>query len=314
VTQQKSLARRRQRKKLASRTPLAPTPIEPRLVVGIGASAGGLEAVRAFFAIMPADSGMAFVLVQHLSPQHESLLVELLRASTAMPVAEASDGLKLAANKVYVIPPNATLRIGDSRLLVSRPAPPREHRRPVDTLFSTLAEDQKEKAVCIILSGSGSDGTEGVKLVRQHGGLTMAQAEFDHQAKSGMPLSAAATGLVDHVMPVGEMPATLITYADHLRAVEPRKTDGILAEAAGHLSTICTVLRGAVGHDFSHYKDKTLIRRIQRRMQVLQIESLPAYIARLRKDPGEVGQLFRDLLIGVTRFFRDPAAFEALGA
>jgi len=310
VTKRKSLSKRKPRQKAA-----APAPVEPRLVVGIGASAGGLEAFRTFFAGMPADSGMAFVLVQHLSPQHESLLVELLRASTAMPVAEATDRLKLAANHVYVIPPNATLRIGNSRLLVSRPAPAREHRRPVDTLFSTLAEDQEEKAVCIILSGGGSDGTEGVKLVKEHGGLTMAQAEVDHQAMSGMPFNAAATGLVDHVMPVGEMPSKLIAFAGHLQAVEPRKTDeGTLADVGEHLPRICTVLRGAVGHDFSRYKDKTLIRRVQRRMQVLQIESVSAYITRLRKEPREIDQLFRDLLIGVTRFFRDSAAFEALEA
>jgi two-component system CheB/CheR fusion protein len=264
---------------------------------------------------MPADSGMAFVLVQHLSPHHESILVELLHTRTAMPVVEASDRTKLAANHVYVIPPNATLRVAGGELLVSKPAPPREHRRPVDTLFSTLAEDQKEKAVCIILSGGGSDGTEGLKLIKEHGGLTMAQAEFDHQAMSGMPLSAAATGLVDHVLPAGEMPAKLMAYAEHLRAIEPRKTaEGTLADAAEHLSVICSLLRGAVGHDFSHYKDKTLVRRIQRRMQVLQIDTTPAYIERLSKEPVEIDLLFRDLLIGVTGFFRDPAAFEALEA
>jgi two-component system CheB/CheR fusion protein len=287
----------------------------PRLVVGIGASAGGLEAFRTFFANMPADSGMAFVLVQHLSPQHESMLAKLLSAGTAMPVVEATDRLKLAADHVYVIPPNATLRIGGGQLLVSRPAPPREHRYPVDTLFSTLAKDQKEKAVCIILSGGGSDGTEGVKLIKEHGGLAMAQAEFDHQAMNGMPFNAAATGLVDHVMPVAEMPAKLIAHAGHLHAVAPRKTaEGTLADAEEHLSMICSLLRGAVGHDFSHYKDQTLVRRIQRRMQILQVDSTPAYIERLRKDPHEINRLFRDLLIGVTAFFRDPEAFEALAA
>jgi len=285
----------------------------PRLIIGIGASAGGLQAFKTFFASMPANSGMAFVLVQHLAPQHESMLTELLRSATAMHVVEAADRTVLAADHVYVIPPNATLRIAGGELRVSKPAPAREHRRPVDTFFSALAEDQGENAVCIVLSGGGSDGAEGLRAIKEHGGLTMAQAEFDHHAMSGMPMSAAATGLVDHVLPIEEMPARLIAYGKHLRVVEPRKgPDGTREDAAEHLAKICALVRGAVGHDFSQYKEKTLIRRIQRRMQVLQIDSTSAYIERLRKDPVETDLLFHDLLIGVTHFFRDPAAFDAL--
>jgi two-component system CheB/CheR fusion protein len=285
----------------------------PRLIIGIGASAGGLQAFKTFFANMPANSGMAFVLVQHLAPQHESMLAELLRSATAMQVVEAADRTSLAADHVYVIPPNATLRIADGKLRVSKPAPAREHRRPVDTFFSALAEDQGENAVCIVLSGGGSDGTEGLRAIKEHGGLTMAQAEFDHHAMSGMPMSATATGLVDHVLAIEEMPAKLIAYGKHLRVVESRKgPDGTREDAAEHLAKICALLRGAVGHDFSRYKEKTLIRRIQRRMQVVQIDSTPAYIERLRKEPREADLLFRDLLIGVTHFFRDPAAFDAL--
>lgn len=284
-----------------------------RLIVGIGASAGGLQAFKTFFANMPAASGMAFVLVQHLDPQHRSMLVELLTAGTAMQVVEAEDRTPVVADHVYVIPPNATLGIADGELRVSRPAPAREHRRPVDTFFSTLAEDQKENAVCIILSGGGSDGTEGLRAIKEHGGLTMAQADFDEHAMSGMPMSAAATGLVDYVLAIEAMPAKLIAYSKHLLVVEPNKgPDGTREDTAEHLGKICALLRGAVGHDFRQYKEKTLIRRIQRRMQVLQLDTTPAYVERLRKEPGEMDLLFRELLIGVTHFFRDPPAFDAL--
>ncbi|HXT80663.1 MAG TPA: chemotaxis protein CheB, partial [Acetobacteraceae bacterium] len=292
-----------------------PTSGKPKglLIVGIGASAGGLQAFRAFFAGMPADSGMAFVLVQHLDPQHRSMLVELLASSTAMPVVEAADHMLVEANHVYVIPPNATLRIAGGKLLVSKPAPAREYRHPVDTFFSSLAEDQEENAICIILSGGGSDGTEGLRAIKEHGGLTMAQAAFDEHAMSGMPHSAAATGLVDYVLAIEDMPAKLVAYSSHLLAVEPHKgADGTRQDAVEHLTRICSLLRNKLGHDFSQYKEKTLVRRIQRRMQVLQIGTMQDYIERMRKEPGECELLFHELLIGVTHFFRDPPAFEAL--
>jgi two-component system CheB/CheR fusion protein len=283
------------------------------LIVGLGASAGGLDAFKAFFTEMPQESGLAFVLVQHLDPQHKSLLVELLSKHTSMPVVQAADGMAPAADRIFVIPPNAVLTIKDGILRVATPAPPREQRRPIDTFFMSLAEDQGEKAVCIILSGSGSDGTLGLKAIKEHGGLTMAQAGVDETALLGMPSSAAATGLVDYVMPVEEMPTKLIDYARHLAQVVSQKApDGTRADAQAHLMRICALLRTRLGHDFSGYKDKTLIRRIQRRMQVLQIDSVPAYIERLRKEPTELDLLFRDLLIGVTGFFRDPGAFAAL--
>jgi two-component system CheB/CheR fusion protein len=286
---------------------------DPQLVVGIGASAGGLQAFKTFFGKMPTDSGMAFVLVQHLAPQHRSLLAELIQSSTSMEVVEVRNGMPLAANHVYVIPPNATLTVRGGRLQVTKPAPERAHRRPVDSLFTSLAEDQQERAVCIILSGGGSDGAEGVGAIKEHGGLTMAQAEFDEHAEPGMPSSAAATGFVDHVLAIKDMPAKLVAYAEHLRSVEPRKgPDGTREDTAQHLGRICTVLRKSVGHDFSQYKTKTLVRRVQRRMQVLQIDSTPAYLSYLNVEPKEAGLLLREFLIGVTRFFRDPPAFDAL--
>lgn len=293
----------------------AATPAGRGLVVGIGASAGGLSAFKAFLSTMPAESGMAFVLVQHLAPDHKSMLADLLGQTTAMPVIEAADGVEVAADTVYVIPPDATLTLKERRLRVVTPAPPRAQRRPIDTFFASLAEDQGENAVCIVLAGTGSDGALGLAAVKESGGLTLAQAEFDHTAMSGMPQSATATGFVDEVLPVERMPARLLEHQRHLSAVASRKDDdGMRRDAAGHLVAISALLRDRIGHDFVQYKEKTLVRRVQRRMQVLQIDEVPAYIARLRNDPEQIDLLFRELLIGVTQFFRDPEAFAALRA
>lgn len=287
----------------------------PILVIGIGASAGGLEAFSNFFAHLPADNGMAFVLVQHLSPDHESMLTEILARGSPIPVVEAKDGMRVEANRVHVIPPDATLTIEDSHLRVVKPAPARAERRPIDSFFTSLAKDQGDNAVSIVLSGVGSDGSSGLAAVKENGGLTIAQAEFDHHAMSGMPQSAAATGLVDFVLQVEDMPAKLIEYRDHLALVADRKdNDGTRTDAAEHLATVLSVLRTKTGHDFAKYKLKTVTRRIQRRMQVLQADTVPAYIKHLREDPAEPELLFRDLLIGVTEFFRDAEAFHGLAA
>ncbi len=230
-----------------------------------------------------------------------------------MKVVEAEDGMSVIANTVYVIPPNATLTIKGRRLRVARPAPPREHRRPIDTFFFSLAEDQGENAVCVILAGTGSDGTLGLKSVKEHGGLTLAQAEHDHMAMSGMPHSAAATGLVDEVMAVEDMPAKLVAYKSHLLTVAPNKgEDGTRQDLAAYLATSGRMLHAKNGHDFSRYKENTLVRRVQRRMQILQIDKVPAYIALLEEKPDQLELLFREFLIGVTQFFRDPKAFETL--
>lgn len=296
-----------------SRTPGKPKP--RNLVVGIGASAGGLEAFLAFFAHLPSDSGMVFVLVQHLSPDHESVLTEILARAAPIPVVEATDGMRLEPDRVHVIPPDATLTIDDGRLHVVKPAPPRSSRRPIDSFFISLAKDQGDNAISIVLSGVGSDGAVGLAAVKESGGLTIAQAEFDHHAMAGMPESATATGLVDYVLQVEEMPAKLIEYRDHLALVADRKDDdGTRNDATEHLATAVSVLRAKTGHDFGKYKTKTVTRRIQRRMQVLQVDTVPAYIERLREDPVEPELLFRDLLIGVTEFFRDPEAFQGLSA
>jgi two-component system CheB/CheR fusion protein len=283
------------------------------LVVGIGASAGGLAAFKTFLANTPADTGMAFILVQHLDPHHKSLLVELLGAGAPIPVLEAADGVAIRKDCVFVIPPDATLTIKDGILKVVSPAPPRESRRPIDTFFSSLAEDCRDKAVGIVLSGVGSDGALGVRRIKEHGGLTLAQAEFNHVAQGGMPQSAADTGMVDHVVPVEAMPGLLVDHQRHMGAVAEHKDgNGARKDMGQHLAAIAGLLRAGTGHDFSGYKEGTLTRRIQRRMQVLHIDDVPSYVERLKTDRDEVQALFQELLIGVTQFFRDPDAFEAL--
>jgi len=294
--------------------PVAANPNAP-LIVGIGASAGGLDAFKSFFANTPVDTGLAFVLVQHLSPDHKSLLAELVGRTTPMSVIEAVDGMQVAANGVFVIPPDATMTIKGGRLEVIRPAPPRDRRRPIDTFLQSLAEDQGENAVGVILSGTGSDGALGLAAIKEKGGLTLAQAEFDHHALPGMPQSATSTGQVDDVLAVEAMPARIVAHRDHLSGVAGKKDgEGTRTDAASALAVIMGALRARSGHDFAQYKEKTLLRRLQRRMQVLQLDSPAAYIARLREQPEELDLLFRELLIGVTQFFRDPAAWDALAS
>ncbi|MEP6998245.1 MAG: chemotaxis protein CheB [Betaproteobacteria bacterium] len=296
-------------------TKAPPAAARPTLIIGIGASAGGLDAFRSFFSAVPADTGMAFVLIQHLSPDHKSMLAELLGRTTGMDVIEAIDGVEVKPNCVFVIPPDATMTIKGGRLTIIKPAPPRDRRRPIDTFFQSLAEDQGENAVCIVLAGTGSDGTLGVATIKEHGGLALAQAEYDHQALPGMPQSAAAAGQVDDILAVEAMPARLLAHEKHLAGVAPSKDEeGARTDAASHLSAITGELRARTGHDFSGYKEKTLVRRLQRRMQLLQVTTPTAYIEEYRQHPDELDRLVEELLIGVTQFFRDPAAFEALAA
>jgi two-component system CheB/CheR fusion protein len=262
---------------------------------------------------MPSDSGMSFVLVQHLDPHHSSTLVELLAPHTGMRVTHAEDGDKLAGDRVYVIPPDATLTVAHGVLHVAKPAPPRAFRRPIDTFFTSLAEDQRDRAVCIVLSGLGSDGTEGLRAVNLNGGLTLAQAEYDETAMQGMPGNAAATGLVDHIVAVEDMPKKLLAHQAELsEQIGWRQAKADKDDWRRHLKKIAHQLRIGVGHDFDNYKESTVIRRLERRMQVLQIDDVESYVSHLETDPHEADLLFRELLIGVTQFFRDPDAFEAL--
>ena len=290
-------------------------PERTRLVVGIGASAGGIDAFKAFFSCMPAGIGMAFVIVQHLDPNYDSSLAAIIAGCTAMPVRLAEDGMPVGPDQVYVIPPDAILTIKGGALHVARPSAPAARRVSVNTFLASLAEDQGENAVAIILSGFGSDGALGIAAVKEHGGLTLSQAEFDHHAKRGMPLSAASGGFVDHVLAVEAMPQALLDYRHHRAICDAHKgPDGIRQDLPSHLATICAVLHSRLGRDFNDYKTGTLMRRIQRRMHVLQTDEIPAYIQQLRSLPHEAELLFRELLISVTRFFRDREAFEALEA
>jgi two-component system CheB/CheR fusion protein len=278
----------------------------------MGASAGGLEAFQKFFAHMPPDSGMAFVLVQHLDPRHATLMPELLAKCTRMQVQQVRDRTRMAPDNVYVIPPDRTLTIESGVVRAKKPVDSLGRYTPIDTLFRSLAADQGQNAVCILFSGSGTDGTLGLRSVKEHGGMTMAQSpETAHH--DSMVRSAIATGMVDHVMPPQELPDKLVEFARYLRELHSGNRAGAtLEEANGELARICELLRRRTSHDFTRYKRGTLTRRIQRRMLVLQAPTVAAYLELLRRNPDELDQLFKDLLIGVTHFFRDPDAFKVL--
>ena len=285
----------------------------PNLVVGIGASAGGIDAFKAFFSTMPVDTGMTFVIVQHLDPHHLSSLVSIVGSFTGMTVRNVEHGTQVVRDHVYVIPPDAILTIEKGKLLLAQPALPAERRTSINTFLSSLARDQGDNAVGIILSGFGSDGALGMASIKEGGGLTLSQADFDHHAKMGMPQNAASGGFVDHVLPVEKMPAALLNYQHHRSVFEATKgPDGIKQDFSSFLPRVCSILHSRLGRDFSQYKAGTLMRRIQRRMHVLQIADVAAYVERLRATDEEAEHLFREFIISVTRFFRDPDAFAAL--
>jgi two-component system CheB/CheR fusion protein len=284
-------------------------------IVGIGASAGGLAAFESFFCGMPAgaDPGMAFVLVQHLAPDHKSILTELVRRYTRMQVLEVADGMRVQPGSVYIIPPDRDMALLNGTLQLLEPSEPRGRRLPIDFFFRSLAMDRHERAIGVVLSGTGSDGTQGVRAIKGEGGMVMVQdpesAEFD-----GMPRSAIATGLVDYELPSAAMPAQLIAYAAHAFGKLPRISSALEPGTANALKKIHVLLRHQTGHDFSQYKPSTIQRRIERRMSVHQINVIEAYVKFLQRTPAEVATLFRELLIGVTSFFRDSEAFQSLEA
>ncbi|MDQ3546187.1 MAG: PAS domain S-box protein [Verrucomicrobiota bacterium] len=314
----------------------------PTSIVGIGASAGGIQVLQEFFGKMPTESGLAFVVVMHLSPEHESSLAEILQSQTAMPVRQVNETVQVAPDEVYVIPPNKLLSMNDGTLVLSPPQERAGKRVAVDFFFRTLAEHYGQRSVCIVLSGSDGDGAIGVKHIKAQGGVTIAQdpgeAEYD-----SMPRHAIETGMVDWILPVAEMPARLMTYVANEKAMTlpPERLDEDKQEhppsqgygAAGEkkppggplvaketndptdesaLHEVLAFLRSQTGHDFSHYKRATVLRRVARRLQVNSLDTIPAYLEFLRTHPDEVPALLRDLLICVTHFFRDRDAFTAL--
>ena len=279
-------------------------------VAGLVASAGGLDAFKKFFAAMPADSGIAFVLIPHLDPQHESLMVELLTRHTSMPVVEAAEGMAVEANRVYIIPPNKNMTIAGGVLRLTGPVERGSWQTSIDLFLRSLADDQLEKAICIILSGTGSHGTLGLKAVKAAGGMAMVQ-DPKTAASPGMPESAIATGLADHVLPVEQMPEALVKYVQHFH-VNGGRVVAAVDETPDHLNQLLALLRARTKFDFRCYRKKMLARRLERRMGLSHFENVADYLAHLREHPEEVKQLARDLLISVTRFFRDPDAFSTL--
>jgi two-component system, chemotaxis family, CheB/CheR fusion protein len=280
-------------------------------VVGIGASAGGLEAIEGFFANTPSEIKIAFVIIQHLAPEHKSIMGSLLKKYTNLKVTEVCDGTKIEPGCVYLNPPNRDVSIMNGRLLLSEPAQARGMRLPIDYFFRSLAEDRSDKSICIILSGTGTDGTLGLKAIKSACGMAMAQKET--QAKyDSMPRSAIDTGLVDYVLPVEKMATTLMKYVKHPYIGGPKKVPTAKEKFENYLQKIFMLIRSTTGHDFSQYKINTIRRRIERRMAVHQINKISEYVAYLQKNPAEIKTLFKDLLITVTNFFRDTKAFKAL--
>jgi len=278
-------------------------------IVGLGASAGGLEAFEQFFRHVTSDSGMAYVLVSHLDPGHASMMTEILQRIAAIPVVEAKDGMVVEKNHVYIIPPNKNLAVFNRILRLSDPEAPRGQRMPIDFFFRSLSEDQAEMSIGVILSGTGTDGTLGVRAIHGAGGVSFVQdpstARYD-----GMPNSAIRSDLATYVQPVERMPEEIIKYIKTL-SLSRDHAHSILG-TGGSIAKILTAIRSATGHDFTLYKRSTILRRIERRMIAQSIENTDAYSHYLKEHPEEVSLLFKELLINVTSFFRDPEAFLVL--
>lgn len=285
-------------------------PSGPERIVGLGCSAGGLEACEQFLTHLAPDTGLAFVLVSHLDPDRKGIMPELLQRCTRMKVCQAEDGMKARPNCVYVIPPKVDLSILHGKFQLLEPSAPRGLRLPIDFFFKHLAQDQKQRSVGIILSGMGTDGTQGLKAIKEGMGLVLAQdpasAKYD-----GMPRSAIGTGLVDIVAPAMDLPARLAGFVKHAAALPHQAVAGE-AEPSSALEKVFVLLRARTGTDFSAYKATTIHRRLERRLNVHQLESLAHYVRYAQENPHELDLLFRELLIGVTSFFRDPAAYQAL--
>jgi two-component system CheB/CheR fusion protein len=289
-----------------------PPPRKPSLfpIVGIGASAGGLEALEQFLKHVPEVCGMAFVIVQHLDPTHKGIMVELLQRATRMPVVQVRDRQKVAPERVYVIPPNKDLSILHGVLHLLNPAAPRGLRLPIDFFFRSLADDCQTRCIGVILSGMGSDGTLGLRAIKEKAGAvfvqTPASAKFD-----GMPRSAIDAGLADVVAPAEELPGRIIDYLKHAPlGAKPDLSRESKTQSA--LEKVLILLRTQTGHDFSLYKKSTIYRRVERRMGLHQIDRIATYVRFLRENPQEIELLFKELLIGVTSFFRDSPAWEQL--
>src|SRR5712671_4455744 len=281
-------------------------------IVGIGASAGGLEAFSELLRNLPLKTGMAFVLVQHLDPKHTSELREILARTTKIPVVEVTDGTVVRPDHIYVIPPDKVMSIKSGILRLGARVLTHGQHLPIDHFFRSLAEDSADRAIGVILSGTASDGTEGCQAIKAAGGITFAQD--DKSAKyGGMPQSAVNAGCVDFVLPPGVIAEELARVGKHpyLTSAASEKTELEIAPS-NHMETLLSLLRVASGVDFTHYKHTTLQRRINRRMILHKLEKVADYVRYIKSKPGELDELYKDILIHVTSFFRDPDAFEAL--
>jgi two-component system, chemotaxis family, CheB/CheR fusion protein len=278
------------------------------IVVGVGASAGGLKALQQFFGAVQADSGMAYVVIVHLDPARESRMAELLEDRAAIPVTQVNGPTPIEANHAYIIPPDQDLTV-EGTTLGLRARGERAQHAPVDLFFRTLAEAFGSRAVGVVLSGTGVDGTTGIRRIREAGGVTMAQAP-DEAEHGGMPSSAVATGLVDRVLPVARIPAELV----RIRSLPVLSLGAESAEATGGLTKLFAILRSRTRHDFSKYKRSTVLRRLERRLRFNEMATVEQYLPLLESSGAECRALMSDLLISVSSFFRDPAEFKALGA
>lgn len=279
-------------------------------IVGIGASAGGLEALKNFMSNTPTDMGVGFVIIQHLDPSHKSSMAEILQKYTSMKVSQVKDGMTVEPNQVYVIPPDRDMGIINGTLQLLEPSEPHGLRTPINFFLKNLAEDQKDNAIAVILSGYGSDGSIGLKYIKTEGGLAIAQAP-ETAGSSGMPQNAIKTGLIDITSPPDEMPKKILSYIRSSRKNIPKITlpDRNIEQK---LQKIFIIIRTKTGHDFSSYKESTINRRIVKRMNIHQIDNIPDYVNYLQENPTEIDLLFNELLINVTSFFRDKKAFEFL--
>ena len=289
-----------------------PQPHNGLLVVGIGASAGGIKALKEFFAHVPPHSGAAYVVILHLSPDHDSRLAEVLQTTALMPVTQVSGRSRIEHDHVYVIPPNKSLNIAGDSLIVSEITRVEQRRSPVDVFFRALADAHGARSASVVLSGTGPDGSAGIKRIKEYGGLTIAQ-DPDQAEYADMPRNAIATGLVDFVLPVAEMPAKVAAYFERVRRDDD---EGSRIDASPDdrdaMRDVLTLLRVRTGHDFSNYKTATLRRRIERRINVRGVSTIASYAHLIRQEPNEATALMKELLISVTNFFRDPPAWAAL--
>ncbi len=281
-------------------------------VIGIGASAGGLEALEQFFSPIPAACGVAFVVIQHLDPTQQGILPELLQRATPLKVAQAGERMEVKPNGVYVIPPNKDLSILHGKLYLLDPVAPRGLRLPIDSFFRALADDQRERAIGVILSGMGSDGTLGLRAIKENAGLAVAQS-LDSAKFDAMPRSAIDAGLADIVAPPEKLWKRIAAYLNHSpRGLQAAPEAVLELKSQSGLDQIIILLRERGGNDFSLYKKNTIYRRIERRMGLHQIAAIAQYVRYLRENPQELDLLFKELLIGVTSFFRDPAVWDYL--